>query len=1086
MSATNMAGPKPDSFKRALKNFKHSLPPDLAKEFEKIGTLRDVQAICMKIQDEQGQDGCLRRLRRIEGFIEAMDQLGKSIDVFLNASEFICFVWGPVKFLLGVAKNHLDSFDKLLDAYAQVGAAIPGLMVYRSTFEKHPPLANILEDYYSDILRFHEAALKVFTRPRWKTVFQSAWKTFDTQFQPILRSLSRRSELLESEKVSASLYEISRVREQISDLQEESRQQNSRERLEKHKWRLSYIKERLQAPDYCLDHEMATEDRNGSSSGGWVLQHPHFRQWICKATSEHGVLYINGIPGAGKTTLISAIIEKLLDENCGRDGHSDNLVVYYYFKHKQPGKNTHNSLLRAVMEQIVTRDPVTCDFLFEKLGSMDGVNLRSTKTLESLITTSLGDYRACFIVLDGLDEAASGEATKSINWLLSLLNGSLTDNDSSIRVLFCGQRDGILDTLLSNQPSISLEVFPEHSADIRLYCAQICAGIRQKFCISPETEEDIISRVTDNAKGMFLYARVVLNNLLSQTKRSRLMQEIEPSIFPSGMDRAYERVAIRIFEESPAAEREDATKILGWLTCAQRFLRWREIQSLFCIDPEAGTVDYEDNRLRVSCKQLCGSLVDVHRGQTSSEDIIKIVHGTARDYLVRRQWLNLTLEHAKTASFCFRYLTSEPFLCVDDSSAILLHARKGYYALQDYAVQHCWDHFEKSRGMNATKEASVFQGTMELAGAFLSSYSLSTRFQKSDAVFQHDEILRFANELPKEKRDRADQFSLGYRTISVRKQIEAMRCEDLAPDDLDIVNNLYGPHIIYKCHKPWCDFFLTGFETEKDRTQHTDRHDRPFRCAEKDCFGLKIGFETKSQLDHHQKDHHTGDTIRFPQPRPKKQEDNIWNAAEKGELSKVAAFLDKGVAANHSKSKATAYKTPLYFATLNGHLDVCNLLLERGRVFPMPSDDYMRLVDIAMSKGRRDIWTRDAEIYSACNNNQMERLRLLLDFYRDDQRLIIADGAMEDAIGIACKKGFHGIIHCLLEQGYSEAIRPDHFRDAESGGHRAVAGLLRPILAHRQQLEERYRLERGSRGMDLRGILNGRRPPTPTKETNDI
>lgn len=42
---------------------------------------------------------------------------------------------------------------------------IPGLLAYRSMLEKHPPLATVLEDYYSDILRFHEAALKVFTRP---------------------------------------------------------------------------------------------------------------------------------------------------------------------------------------------------------------------------------------------------------------------------------------------------------------------------------------------------------------------------------------------------------------------------------------------------------------------------------------------------------------------------------------------------------------------------------------------------------------------------------------------------------------------------------------------------------------------------------------------------------------------------------------------------------------------------------------------------------------------------------------------------------------------------------------------------------
>lgn len=63
-----------------------------------------------------------------------------------------------------VAKTHFDSFDKLLDVYEKVGEAIPGLLAYRSMLEKHPPLATVLEDYYSDILRFHEAALKVFTR----------------------------------------------------------------------------------------------------------------------------------------------------------------------------------------------------------------------------------------------------------------------------------------------------------------------------------------------------------------------------------------------------------------------------------------------------------------------------------------------------------------------------------------------------------------------------------------------------------------------------------------------------------------------------------------------------------------------------------------------------------------------------------------------------------------------------------------------------------------------------------------------------------------------------------------------------------
>lgn len=87
-----MAGPNPDSFERALRNFKSTLSPETAHQFS-ICSLQDVQTICMDIQREQGQKGCLRKMKRIEGFIEAMDQLGKTIDVFLNANEFVCFVW---------------------------------------------------------------------------------------------------------------------------------------------------------------------------------------------------------------------------------------------------------------------------------------------------------------------------------------------------------------------------------------------------------------------------------------------------------------------------------------------------------------------------------------------------------------------------------------------------------------------------------------------------------------------------------------------------------------------------------------------------------------------------------------------------------------------------------------------------------------------------------------------------------------------------------------------------------------------------------------------------------------------------------
>lgn len=197
--------------------------------------------------------------------------------------------------------------------------------------EKHPPLATVIEDYYSDILRFHEAALDVFTRSSksiyvisnlgfqmasteyetrltqkapylaWKKLFKSAWKTFDTEFQPILQSLVHRRQLLESEKGSASLYEISRSREEMAAWHDKRKQELRLEQLEKHKWRLLHIKDRLEAANYQQDQEMATEARNGSDSGRWILQSPRFEKWANRASLGHDVLYVHGIPGAGKS-----------------------------------------------------------------------------------------------------------------------------------------------------------------------------------------------------------------------------------------------------------------------------------------------------------------------------------------------------------------------------------------------------------------------------------------------------------------------------------------------------------------------------------------------------------------------------------------------------------------------------------------------------------------------------------------------------------------------------------------------------------------------------------------------------------------
>jgi hypothetical protein len=91
-------------------------------------------------------------------------------------------------------------------------------------------------------------------------------------------------------------------------------------------------------------------------------------------------------------------------------------------------------------------------------------------------------------------------------------------------------------------------------------------------------------------------------------------------------------VVVHVLENPNDSERDASQQILGRVMCAERPLMWKELQSWFCIEVDNETAD-TDFRLTMSCKVLCGSLIEVEpntRSIASSDDIINLVHETAR------------------------------------------------------------------------------------------------------------------------------------------------------------------------------------------------------------------------------------------------------------------------------------------------------------------------------------------------------------------------------------------------------------------------------------------------------------------------
>jgi len=78
------------AFVRALDAFRANLTPEDREDFQ-YTKLEDLQTAIQDIQEKQGRKS--QNLARMKPFLEGMQQYGKIVEVFLNVSNVIAFVW---------------------------------------------------------------------------------------------------------------------------------------------------------------------------------------------------------------------------------------------------------------------------------------------------------------------------------------------------------------------------------------------------------------------------------------------------------------------------------------------------------------------------------------------------------------------------------------------------------------------------------------------------------------------------------------------------------------------------------------------------------------------------------------------------------------------------------------------------------------------------------------------------------------------------------------------------------------------------------------------------------------------------------
>ncbi|KAK0669911.1 hypothetical protein QBC41DRAFT_318787 [Cercophora samala] len=875
-----------DPFEQALEKFKRDLRPKHKLAF-RTTTLPDLLAEIDRIQKEQHSSRRLQAVGRLKPALEALNQLGKVVETFTNTSEFVAFVWGPLKLLIQIASSFAEAFTELLSVYESLGEELPLVLQYEVIFSDDGNMKRVLAYLYKDVLEFHHRAMKYFQQPMWRQLFQATWKTYKSRFDDLISGIKRHRELIVSQanllRIEASLDDRRNMDQHFSQIAGAVNQASLsiQSSLDERKIRDQQFKEMadaesnrklrdlhgwLKATNVANDqHEFSRLRSEYPGTGSWILDNPKFKEWFetpCQLIPP--VLWLNGIPGAGKTILASLVVDQ------AQQLSPLPVVLYFFCKQGDDERDNFNSIARSLLSQLLpyNRD-ILLPFYYDKYqGSTEAV-LETRSIIEDLLKVSIQNFPQVYIILDGIDECPRKERDIISSWFRELVENLPQSNPTQVRCLFVSQEDGISRKNFAGVSVIKIRS-QDNQRDIEQYSAKWANDIQKKFELSDNKRESIAKRIVDAAGGMFLLAKLISTNLLHQLDVDELEYELEPGRFPREINAAYSRIIVRIFDHVSESEQHGSRMLLSWLVCAKRSLKWHEIQGAKSIDLEIKSVDFRRLRFRVDSKDLCGSLVEIR-----SDGTVELVHLTAKLFLISEKHVNPARGDLQLASLCLSYLNFPIFtddLEPKEQDSLIVD---GSYAFMDYAIIYWVRHLEASSACLDREDTDTRDISDTLEDFIELHYTTpATRFPVSQG-----NATRLSCFGDLECHDRLQQA-----VISTRKQLtfygEIDKAE-IALDLVDIVEKVragferlligaqngdgieskmekhYGSNL-FKCPRLSCKFFANGFATAEQRNQHLGKHQRPFRCTVEGCLSGTTGMTSEKELQKHMKETHVG------------------------------------------------------------------------------------------------------------------------------------------------------------------------------------------------------------------------------------
>ena len=458
-----------------------------------------------------------------------------------------------------------------------------------------------------------------------------------------------------------------------SQLEENAFEQNTHDRMIRDVFGWLSIEDRQEERLHKIS------DARQSGTCNWVLEDPQVRPWI-EDDGGDAVLWMSGIPGAGKSFLSSLIIQNLQIQ-------PNRSTLYYFCSHQFSSEDTCANILRTLAVQLLQQN-MDMVLLVHQAFLQKGSN-HSSPVMRKLLAQVLLTTKVTRIVVDGVDEL---DRAIQLDILKSLIEIQKSAKDNC-KLLICSREEPLIQKSLPAKTHMKLG--DKTSEGLGLYIKTQVEDLQAAF---PEMDSALVRlvehRLHSKAKGMFLWVRLVTTTLIDQM--SEVQIELAVDQLPEGLDEAYGLIKTRI-DALPTHIRERIFKILYWICAARRPIGLHEVADGIALYPGQINLNRKTrtNNPKRDIIDLCAPLLE-----SSGKDVLDLVHFSAKEFFLDGQsgpFIDIAKAHLSIALSSVINLTT----CLDvvpgydgGMSEEDLESRvvQGRYGLQSYGHEFWAEH----------------------------------------------------------------------------------------------------------------------------------------------------------------------------------------------------------------------------------------------------------------------------------------------------------------------------------------------------------------------------------------------------------